>query len=132
MTNTQNYEQIRDLASKHLNQYVTAELEDGTRFNGVVTGLDEQYVYLDVPPAAYPAEAGGYEGYEERSDDERQFGWGPRFRPRPFGFYGYRPPFYGGGYPFYPGFGGYGFGGGFGRLVLPFAALTALSALPWY
>ncbi|WP_412975009.1 hypothetical protein [Ornithinibacillus sp. 179-J 7C1 HS] len=93
-----------------MHSYVLVQLEDGSSFDGIITGLDDEYVYFAVPidnevnPQLQPY-----------MQDQRQFGW--------FG-YGY-PGF---GYP------GYGFGPRrrFNRLVLPLAALTALSLLPWY
>lgn len=107
---------MRTLCSKHMNQYVSAEMEDGTRFDGIIADLDDRYVYLDVPEEPHEPEF--------RTADERQF-WGPY--PRPYG------PFYGGfyGYPG-PGFPGYYGPARFRRLVLPLAALTALTLLPWY
>ncbi|SDQ88310.1 hypothetical protein [Virgibacillus salinus] len=114
----QNYQQMYELCKNHMHSYVLVEMNDGTKVDGIITGLDDEYVYVAVPIGqgdeqhanAYPSD-----------QQQRQFG---------FGYPGYG---YGVGYP------GYGYGYGFGyprrrfrRLILPLAALTALSVLPWY
>lgn len=105
-----NYHQMYDLCSQHMHTYVLAEMNDGSRINGIVTGVDNNHVYLAIP---YGPDQGEM---RDESDEERQFGWGPR----PFGF-GYGPGWYG------------GFGPrGFRRLALPLAGLVALSVLPWF
>ena len=95
-----------------MHSYVLAELEDGSNFDGIITGLDEEYVYFAVP-----IDNDTNSQMMPYMNDQRQFGW------------------YGFGYPGF-GFPGYGFYGSprrrFRRLVLPLAALTALSVLPWY
>ncbi|MHA6251682.1 hypothetical protein [Oceanobacillus sp. CAU 1775] len=98
------YEQCK----QHMHAYVQADLNDGTSVDGIITGLDDEHVYLAVPNVD-----AGYESHQ-MGDDSRQFG------------YGY-------GYPGY-GYGGYGYGRPrpFRRLILPLAALTAISLLPWY
>jgi len=105
-----------DLCKQHMHSYVLAETHDGSKIDGIVTGLDEEYVYMAVP-VDLSEEQGTF--MTDHQTFERQFG------------YGY--PGYG-----YPGYGYGGYGGGYGprnrfrRLVLPLAALTALSILPWY
>ncbi len=108
---------IYDLCKNHLHAYVMAELNDGSKVDGIITGLDDEYVYLAVPVE------GEDRTFSPTTADDRQFG---------YGFPGY-------GYGFGYGFPGYGYGPGLGhpprrfrRLVLPLAALTALSLLPWY
>lgn len=113
--NKHGYNQQYELCKQHMHSYVLAETTDGSKFDGIITGLDHEYVYFAVPidsnqslPFARSSEP----------SDERQFGY----------------PYYGGyGYPGY-GYPGYGYGPGrrFRRLVLPLAALTAISLLPWY
>lgn len=76
---------------------------------------------------------------DERSSDQRQiygagFGYGyPGYGPWYGGYGGYGGYGAYGGYPVY-GFGGYGFPRRrrFQRLILPLAALTAISLLPYY
>lgn len=107
-----------DQCKAHMHSYVLAELEDGTKFDGIITGLDEEYVYFAVP-----IDNDDPSQMMQNMGELRQFGW--------YGYGGFPP--YGFGYPGY-GFPGYGFGPRrrFRRLVLPLAALTALSILPWY
>jgi len=112
------YKQMYDLCAKHMHAYVLAEMNDGMKFNGIITGMDNENVYLAVP---------GSLDDDQREDlgngeDSRQYGFGPR--PRPYNHFGY-------GYS--PGYYGYGYRpGGFRRLILPLAALTAISILPWF
>lgn len=125
MDNTHN-NQMYEQCKKHMHSYVLAELSDGTTFDGIITGLDQDQVYFAVPMDSYeamtmPAHHEGYDyGQGQYGYPTRQFGYG-------FGYPGY-------GYPGY----GYGPGYGFGRprrfrrLVIPLAALTALALLPWY
>ncbi|GAB3059971.1 hypothetical protein [Virgibacillus ainsalahensis] len=108
-----NYHHIYDLCKDHMHSYVFAEMVDGSTIDGIVTGLDDEYVYFAIPIEHNQPTYG-----EHPYSNERQYGYGP--------------PGYG-----YP---GYGPGPGYGhrpprrfqRLVLPLAALTALSVLPWY
>ncbi|TMN23100.1 hypothetical protein [Lentibacillus cibarius] len=102
------YEECKD----HMHAYVLVEVSDGTQVDGIITGLDNEYVYMAVPV-----------GQESVHDND--------WRPQGFGGFGY-------GYGGYP---GYGYGGYYGygnrprrfrRMVLPLAALVALSTLPWY
>ncbi|AIF42763.1 hypothetical protein X953_05480 [Virgibacillus sp. SK37] len=111
------YHHIYDLCKKHMHSYVLAETTDGSQLDGIITGLDDEYVYFAVPIG--PDEHQNMPSLE----DYRQFGYGyPGY-----GYPGYGYPGYGyGGYP------GYYRPRRFRRLVLPLAALTALSILPWY
>ncbi|MFD1850055.1 hypothetical protein [Oceanobacillus bengalensis] len=110
-----NHNNMYDLCKQHMHSYVMAETVDGTSFDGIVTGLDDEYVYFAVPVEQDQQHA-PHMGTMQSS--QRQFG---------FGYPGYG---YGYGYP------GYGYPGRpprrFNRLVLPLAALTALAILPWY
>ncbi|RKQ32616.1 hypothetical protein [Oceanobacillus halophilus] len=116
-----NQHHMYDLCKQHMHSYVLAETTDGTKFDGIITGLDEEYVYFAVPidPTTQhdmdPQSPGMY-GQMPHMDGQYRYGF----------------PGYGFGYPGY----GYGYGYGrprrFRRLVLPLAALVALSTLPWY
>lgn len=120
MNKQHNHNHIYDLCKGHMHAYVIAEMVDGTKIDGIVTGLDEEYVYF-----ALPLEQGEHRGVMEEDPNARQFGYG----------YGHG---YGHGHGHGPsyGYGGYpGYGGPprrFKRLVLPLAALATLSLLPWY
>ncbi|WP_339228792.1 hypothetical protein NSQ77_03235 [Oceanobacillus sp. FSL K6-2867] len=103
-----NTKHMYDLCKSHMHSYVFAQTTDGSSFDGIITGLDDEYVYFAVPVDP------NQQAYQEH-EDNRQFGFG------------------------YPGFGYPGFGYGFGRpprrfqrLILPLAALAAISILPWY
>ncbi|SDJ87404.1 hypothetical protein [Sediminibacillus albus] len=115
MNRPHSHHHIYEQCKAHMNAYVLAELNDGTKVDGIITDLDEDFVYLAIPiQAGSPEPMGHYPYYSE----DRQFG---------FGYLGYGFPGYG-----YPGY-GYGYPGQrFRRLVLPLTALVALSALPWY
>ncbi|GAA0593092.1 hypothetical protein GCM10009001_06500 [Virgibacillus siamensis] len=100
------YQHIYDQCKDHMHSYVLVELNDGSSFDGIVTGLDNEYVYFAVPLEQ--------DNGMPHGQHHRQFGWGGGYNP---GFYGY---------------GGYHRPRRFRRLILPLAALTALSVLPWY
>lgn len=109
--NTQMYEQCK----QHMHAYVHADLNDGTSVDGIITGLDDEFVYLAVPTM-------DSNNVPNQADDNyRQYGYG-------YPGYGYGGPGYGYGGPSY----GYGRPRPFRRLILPLAALTAISLLPWY
>ncbi|WP_099157186.1 hypothetical protein [Virgibacillus ndiopensis] len=111
MKMNQNYHHIYEMCKEHMHSYVLAEMTDGTKLDGIVTGLDDEYVYLAIPIEQHEHTQGNFNhGY-----DDRQFGYG-------YPGYGYGYPGFGYGYP----------PRRFRRLVLPLAALTALSILPWY
>ena len=124
-----NYQHMYDLCKQHMHSYVLVESHDGLKVDGIITGVDDEYVYMAVPIEQQT----GYEHWESPSPNHYQ-NWNR---------YGYP----GAGYPVGPGFGAGGFGGGgfggyggagygrprrFRRLVLPLAGLAALSLLPWY
>ncbi|MFB1050072.1 hypothetical protein [Paraliobacillus sp. JSM ZJ581] len=94
-----------DLCKNHIHHYVLIETSDGTTIDGIITDVDEQNVYLAIPNTM---------PVSPDMDNNRQY-------YSPYGYGGY--PY---GYGPYPGY------GRFRRLVLPLAALTALSVLPWY
>ncbi|ALX48649.1 hypothetical protein [Lentibacillus amyloliquefaciens] len=110
-----NHQHMYDLCKKHMHSYCLAEMSDGNQIDGIITGVDDEYLYMAVPiePEHQMAAPDAYHNWNHRQGG---FGYG------------------------YPGYGGYGGYSGYGRprrrrfnrLVLPLAALTALSVLPWY
>lgn len=113
--------QIYDICKNHMHAYVLIETTDGKKHDGIITGLDDQHVYLAVPIG-------------EGRVDERKVKYGSSYGNPSFGgsYYGGNP-YYGGG-PYYGAgpYGGYFPPRRFQRLVLPLTALAALSLLPWY
>ncbi|GLO65647.1 MULTISPECIES: hypothetical protein [Oceanobacillus] len=94
-----------DQCNEHIHLYVLIQMNDGSQIDGIVTGVDKENVHLAVP-IDYSQENNSY--------DHRVFWPG-------YGGFGY------------PGFGYPGYGRRrFNRLILPLAALTAISVLPWY
>lgn len=112
MTHDNNH--IYDLCEDHMHAYVLAEMVDGSKVDGIITGVDDENVYFAVPLDSEFDTSG-----QNREVNERQFG-------------GWHGGGYGGGYnPGYPGY-GYGYRPRFRRLILPLTALAAISLLPWY
>ena len=110
MNVAQSNQQMYEMCMKLIHQNVLVELNDGRKMVGVIESVNNQNVVLLVPEE-------NHHGMSERGhfDDNRFGGW--------WGYPGFGYPYYG--YPFYPGF-------GFRRLILPLAALTAISALPYF
>lgn len=126
-----NSKHIYDLCEQHMHAYVLLEMKDGMEADGIITGIDHENVYMAVPI--------GEEFQQEmrsESDDNRQFGHHQGGYGGGYGGYG--------GHGGYGGYGGYGGHGGYGnqyhygrprrfnRLIIPLAALAAVSLLPWY
>ncbi|MRG87063.1 hypothetical protein [Salinibacillus xinjiangensis] len=106
------HQDFYSLCKSHMNKYVLAETSDGHQFDGVIVDVDAENVILAIPIG--PSEMDFYQ--DSQAANYRQWGY-------PFGY----------GYYQYPYGGFYGFPGRrFNRLVLPLAALTALSVLPWF
>jgi hypothetical protein len=109
------HKHMYDLCKTHVHSYVLAELEDRSNFDGIITSLDDEYVYFAVP-----IENEVSSQIMPYGNEERQFGWSgygyPGYAYSGTGFYGYP----------------YGPGRRFRRLVLPLAALSNVSILPWY
>jgi hypothetical protein len=91
------------LCREHMHRYVRIQVADGSTVDGIIEFVDEEYVYMAVP--VRPG---------DEANDRRGY-----FPYVPGGFY---PPYFN---PYYP-------GGRFRRVVLPLAALLALSLLPFY
>jgi hypothetical protein len=92
----------KKLCDAHMHRYVAVKMADGSLYDGIVEHVDDHWVCLAVPGAA--------------AQPARAF------FPVPF-YGGFGPWGYGGFYPFPR---------RFRRLVLPLAALLALSLLPYY
>lgn len=94
--------QMKTMCESHIHRYVEVRAVDGQCYDGIVEHVDDNWLCLAVPGSIEPM---------------RAFGPGPFFSPFGGGFGG---PFY----PYRP--------RRFNRLVLPLAALTAISLLPYY
>src|SRR5699024_1313119 len=102
--------------------YVLTEITDGSKVDGIITGLDHENVYFAVPIDSTDQ----FMNHDE-SGNFRQFGGYGGYGPGYGTGYGHPGYGYGHGYP------GHGYPGRrFRRLVLPLAAITALTLLPWY
>ncbi|MBE0342790.1 hypothetical protein E4V51_19160 [Paenibacillus sp. 28ISP30-2] len=112
----------KTLCQQHMHRYVCVWVKDGTMYDGIVEHVDDEKIYLAVPMGEaenvnlpYPPNNCGC--------GSRAYG----------GFASYPP------YPYPAPVPGYGYGYGFpyrrrrfNRLILPLAALTAISLLPYY
>ncbi|WNF37553.1 hypothetical protein RJD24_03570 [Bacillaceae bacterium IKA-2] len=115
-----------EICKNHLHRYVLVQTVDQQSYDGIVENVDETNLYLAVPE--------GEALERDHSNEERLLG-GVGFGPGlgyggGFGYPGIGPPGYGYpgyGYPYYP-----RPRRRFRRLVLPLAALTALTLLPYY
>ncbi|WP_068676581.1 hypothetical protein [Oceanobacillus sp. Castelsardo] len=138
------HKHMYDLCKQHMHSYVLAETNDNQKFDGILTGLDEEYAYFAIPieqgnmgqmmdyphqPGMignmrnYPSHPGmmNEHTHDPYQNDSLGYMHGEQEEMRQFGYYGYGYP----GYGYYP-------RRRFSRLVLPLAALVALTALPWY
>lgn len=115
---------MHSLCQQYLHQNVMIQTNDNQSYQGMIEGVDDDYVYLVVPMDDMSG------GMHYRSEDQRFIG-GPGV-----GFGGVPGGWYGPGYGWYgPGYGYWGYPRprpGFRRLVLPLAALTAVSLLPFF
>lgn len=134
--------EIHSLCKKHLHRYVLITMRDGMTYDGIIESVESEHVVLAVPATeqmhAAPCGCGGthhhhhghygQQGQQAQPSYQGQHG---AYRPaQPF----FGPGFYGPGF-FGPGFYGPGFFGPrrrFNRVVLPLAALTAISLLPYF
>lgn len=126
------HKEMYEKCKQHMHSYVLIETKDGLRTDGIITGLDEDNVYIAVPMT----------GQTEASQMNPNYTTEQVYRNP---HQGYGPPYRGGRYGSYDRYGrfdryghGYGYGYGYGpqqrfrRLVLPLAFLATVSLLPWY
>lgn len=76
--NMNDQKHIYDLCRKHMHAYVLAETSDGRKIDGIITGLDDEYVYIAVP-------VDQSDNQQFREDRQFGYGYGPGYG------YGYRP-----------------------------------------
>lgn len=114
---------------EYLQQPVRLQTNDGGYYEGVIEHVDNEYVYLITTVSEGSTE---FRGGESRQ--RPPYGYGFPYGPGYGGYYGSGYGAYYGGYPFYGpyGYGYFGYPGRISRLVLPLAALTAISLLPYY
>ncbi|MCE7793710.1 hypothetical protein K8O68_14890 [Salipaludibacillus sp. CUR1] len=129
-----NTQEMKKLCENHKHRYVLVTTKDGRQFDAIIESVDKENVSFAVPmggemhtgvPQGDQGFGYGYEGdfagdYE--GGQTRQFFPGYQtygYPYQPFPPYGYYPPFY-----YRP--------RRFQRLILPLAALTALSILPYF
>ncbi|WP_440894900.1 hypothetical protein ACS127_10005 [Amphibacillus sp. Q70] len=126
---------IYDLCKQHMNQHVLLQTTTGEQIDGIIMNLDDENVYVAVPSSS--------DGMQAENRQYNPYGGGPSYPPRPRPPYGGGSPYppyppYGPGspYPPYPGpYPPYGPGshhgsGSYNQLVIPLAALAALTVLP--
>lgn len=117
-------EQMKLNCEQHVNKPVYLQLQGNEGYSGVIEHVDDEHVYLLVPVD----ENGQYIHLSELMGQMEHTSH-HMMRQYPYYYQPY-PNYYGGGY-------GHGYGYGYGyprpynwnRLVLPLAALTALSVL---
>jgi len=102
MADNHSYQDIYETCKKHMHSYVLVETTDGLKTDGIITGLDEENLYMAVPIESSQGQIG---------NNPNQYGRNP--------YPGYRPGY---GYPRRR----------FRRLIIPLAFLATLSLLPWY
>ncbi|WP_226002824.1 hypothetical protein [Paenibacillus sp. BJ-4] len=121
----------KTLCQKHMHRYVCVWVKDGTMYDGIVEHVDDEKLYLAVP---------GGEMENANVNANMNVNANLPYPPnncgcggsRAYGGYAFYPPYLG---PIPPYGYGYGFPYGrrrFNRLILPLAALTAISLLPYY
>ncbi|WP_193373919.1 hypothetical protein [Paenibacillus sabinae] len=105
---------VKTLSQRYMNYHVIAKTRDGSQFDGIIDGMDDDGITMLVPEEIDAAE-------RENDNTYRAFGYGQRrfrrFRRQRFPFFFFAFPFftpypyyYPYPYPYYP---GYGYGGGY-------------------
>lgn len=105
--------EAKKLCEAHMYRYVEVKMADGSHHDGIVEHVDGHWLCLAVPGAVdYPS---------------RGFVPGPFYPPGFVPYGGFVPP--PGGYAYGP---VYPYPRRFSRLVIPLAAIVAISLLPYY
>ncbi|MFC0523579.1 hypothetical protein ACFFGV_08270 [Pontibacillus salicampi] len=79
----QSPQEMKEYCEKHMYYFVIIEMQDGSRYDGIIVNIDAENVYVLMPA--------GDEDESGESSDERQFG---------YGYGGYGPGYGGYGYPY--------------------------------
>jgi small nuclear ribonucleoprotein (snRNP)-like protein len=117
-------EQIKNLCEKYMNYHVIVQLSDGSQFDGIIDGMDEESVIMLVPEEIDGGQTNRQYGFDY--DDDNGYDYDEYGRPRrrrfrrfrrrrfPFPFLRrlFRYPYYYPIYPQYPPY-PYGYGGGY-------------------
>jgi hypothetical protein len=132
-----NTQEMKKLCENHKHRYVLVTTKDGRQFDAIIESVDNENVSFAVPMggemhtgAPHGDQGFGY-GYEGDFAEDYEGGQTRQFFPgyQTYGFpYTPYPPFPP--YSYYPPF--YYRPRRFQRLILPLAALTALSVLPYF
>ncbi|WP_096155159.1 MULTISPECIES: hypothetical protein [Bacillus] len=114
--NHQNTNHMYELCANHLKDYVMVQTQDGNQFDGIIVDVAEDNATFAVP----------MDETDQMSEQMPQGDMHNQMMRIPFGYPGYGYSGYGG-YPgyFYP-------RRRFRPLVLPLAAITAISLLPYF
>jgi hypothetical protein len=133
--------EMTELCKQHMHKYVLIQTNDGMQVDGIIESVDDVNVYIAVPAwgqeqmvMVQPNEPqqrvyiDGFGAGTSRDMHGHGQGYGHGHHYPGYGYPSYGYP--GHGYPGY-GYPQYGFGR-FRRLILPLAALTALTLLPYY
>jgi len=124
MNKNMSHKEMYEKCKQHMHSYVLIETKDGLRTDGIITGLDEENVYVAVPITGQMQTEQINPNYTSEQLYRNPYS---RYRP-PYGHGRY------GQYDRYGRYDGYGYGPQqrFRRLVLPLAFLATVSLLPWY
>ncbi|GAA0364445.1 hypothetical protein [Bacillus horti] len=114
---------LKQVCITYVHHYVRIKIHDGKTYEGMIEHVDDQNVHMIAPDmnprVSQDFEMSNITQVNDSGQYERQFY--PGYYPYGYGPYGYG---YGYGYgPFYP---------GYRRFVLPLAALSALTLLPFF
>ena len=114
------YSHMYSLCNKHMNQYILAQLADGEHVDGIITGVDGDYLYLAIPTSAeqqntFEPNSPAYPPYSSSPSSFRQYeNANINGRYEHSSNQSYQPP------------------QRFQRLILPLSVLVTVNALPWY
>ncbi|PYZ94100.1 hypothetical protein CR194_00730 [Salipaludibacillus keqinensis] len=124
-----NKQEMKKHCEEHMHRYVLVTTKDQQQFDAILESVDDENVSFAVPLGGHmmqetmmPTSTNGGFGYGYNNEFEQR-----QFNP----YYGYQPYSYYPPYPLYPPYPYYR-PRRFQRLVLPLAALVALSTLPYF